>query len=481
MKISVFIAGFLFCIQLITAQTNNQILLNGNDSCQQLPEDKYIVIGNIFLKGNNITKDRILYREIEFKTGDTLNLNAFCVLAAKSKLNLLNRSLFNFVTIDTIRNPLEHEVVDIVVDVIERWYLWPLPIFELAERNFNAWWQTKDLRRANYGVFLTYNNFRGRNELLKLLLRAGYNQNYFLLYEIPYLNRKQNFGMGIQMGHSQSREIPIVTENNQQVFYRHEEGYARSQWYGKIRFSLRDGIHTNHQLSIGYERYKFADTVLLINPEFVRQSDAEMEMFTLEYSFKHDYRDSKPYPLRGHYTDFNFSQRGFGALKNSPDYFTLKSTFDFYNAISKRWFWAFTVTGKYASDDMEPYFLQQGLGFGNEFVRSFELFVVDGQSFGLVKSNLKFALVEPRKSQLPFIKLDKFGKIHYAAYLNLLFDAGYVINTVASVSNDYQNRLIYGTGLGLDLVTYYDLVWRFEYSVNQFGKSGFFIHFVAPI
>ncbi|MDP3445240.1 MAG: hypothetical protein Q8T08_20460 [Ignavibacteria bacterium] len=90
-------------------------------------------------------------------------------------------------------------------------------------------------------------------------------------------------------------------------------------------------------------------------------------------------------------------------------------------------------------------------------------------------------MVQPQKRDLPLIKMEKFSKIHYAAYLNLLFDVGYVINKDALPSNNYQNNTIFGTGLGLDLVTYYDLVWRFEYTINQFGDSGFYISFVAPI
>jgi outer membrane protein assembly factor BamA len=473
---------FLSFVQLSFAQ-NEKVNGNGSDSdaCANLPVDQFIVVGDIILKGNNRTRDRILMREIEFKSGDTLSYFDFCRLKTKSRQNLLNSSLFNFVDFDTIQNPQLVEIKDVEISVIERWYIWPLPIFELAERNFNTWWQTKDFRKANYGVFLTYNNFRGRNEVLKVLLRAGYNQNYFLLYEIPSINRKQNFGMGFLLGHSQSREIPYITESNKQIFYRHQDGYARSQWYGSVQLNFRRGIHNNHNLTIGYEAYRFADTILTLNPDFLKNENASLSLFQFNYKFRHDYRDSKPYPLNGHYFDAEINKRGFNILKDEPNYFTLKTTFDLYRPIRKRLYWAMSLSTKVSAGEPEPYFLQRGLGYNNEFVRSYELFVADGSAYGLLKSNIKYTLIEPRSGQLPYIKFDKFGKIHYAAYLNLIFDAGYVHNTLAGPTNNYQNRMLYGTGLGLDLVTYYDLVWRFEYSVNQFGNAGFFIHFVAPI
>lgn len=36
-----------------------------------------------------------------------------------------------------------------------------------------------------------------------------------------------------------------------------------------------------------------------------------------------------------------------------------------------------------------------------------------------------------------------------------------------------QNQLIYGGGIGLDFVTYYDMVFRLEYGINKFKELGF--------
>jgi hypothetical protein len=51
----------------------------------------------------------------------------------------------------------------------------------------------------------------------------------------------------------------------------------------------------------------------------------------------------------------------------------------------------------------------------------------------------------------------------------------------AEKMNNMSNSFLYGTGVGLDFVTYYDKVFRFEYSVNAKGEGGIFIHFIYPV
>jgi hypothetical protein len=58
---------------------------------------------------------------------------------------------------------------------------------------------------------------------------------------------------------------------------------------------------------------------------------------------------------------------------------------------------------------------------------------------------------------------------------------GYISDTRDNVLNPLANDLLVGYGLGIDLVTYYDWVIRFEYSFNKKGESGFFIHFMPSI
>ncbi len=159
------------------------LLYIGSSVCAQSGSDlnhaggkDYYRIDSIILSGNKITKDQIIFREIVFNTGDSLRSDRIDTLITRSRQNLMNTSLFNFVEIQkTFPDPGKANMV-IKVKVTERWYIWPTPILKLSDRNFNVWWQTKDLSRLSYGFYIDWRNFRGRKENLILRFQWGYNR-----------------------------------------------------------------------------------------------------------------------------------------------------------------------------------------------------------------------------------------------------------------------------------------------------------------
>jgi hypothetical protein len=42
------------------------------------------------------------------------------------------------------------------------------------------------------------------------------------------------------------------------------------------------------------------------------------------------------------------------------------------------------------------------------------------------------------------------------------------------------NQTLYGYGAGMDLVTYYDQVFRLEATINKHGVRGFYFHMTNP-
>ena len=109
---------------------------NIRDTTQSLSQDgSVVIIGQVNLIGNKVTRDKIIYREIEFKPGDTLTRSELDQRKRSSTSNLINRSIFNFVTFEEINN---EGVTDIDVEVTERWYIWPIPIINTAEPKFEC-------------------------------------------------------------------------------------------------------------------------------------------------------------------------------------------------------------------------------------------------------------------------------------------------------------------------------------------------------
>ena len=104
-----------------------------------------IEITNIIITGNKITKDDVLLRELTFKKGDVLSQASLEGKIKESKENLTNLMLFNFNHITFENNT---EKTDVYIEVVERWYIWPYPILEISERNFNVWWD--EFKESSY-------------------------------------------------------------------------------------------------------------------------------------------------------------------------------------------------------------------------------------------------------------------------------------------------------------------------------------------
>ncbi len=436
-----------------------------------------VVIQQIYISGNKITRDYIIYRELVFKTGDTLSVSDLEIKLQQSSENLMNISLFNFVS---IRHEVSGNKASIYIQLTERWYIWPIPQFDLADRNFNTWWKTQDFKRINYGVDLFVYNFRGRNETLEFLLSLGYDEKYGLAYKIPALNKKQTLGLILSSNYTRNHEVAVQTLHNKIVFYKDPLYYPKQSLTVAAGVSYRRNIHHSHIFQLGYEQYRFADTLLSLNPEYSNQKKLTSAYFTFYYQYKNDYRSYKPYPLEGHYFDVELSRSGLGILKDeNPGFFSLKSTYRKFWKLSSRLYEAIGFTASLTPDF--PYFVQNGLGFGRDFARGYEYYVISGQGFGLLKTNFKYALLPQKVKKISFIKTEKFNTIPYSFYMNLFLDAAYVYNQKTDIYNTLTNDLLLGTGIGIDFVTYYDKVLRVEYSFNRKGESGLFIHFMAAI
>ena len=94
-------------------------------------------IQNIQIEGLKTTKEATVLRELSFSIGDQVTIQELHSLLEENKSNLINQWLFNFVDFTPI---IKGNEADILIKVTERWYVWPYPIFEISERNFNIFW-----------------------------------------------------------------------------------------------------------------------------------------------------------------------------------------------------------------------------------------------------------------------------------------------------------------------------------------------------
>ena len=434
-----------------------------------------LFIKEILIIGNKKTKSSIILRELPFNRNDSVT--KLDSLIARSKENLMNIGLFNFVDINYIKEDVN--TVLIYINVSERWYLWPMPVFELADRNFNEWAQKKDMSRTNYGLYIRQDNFRGRDEILQFQFVYGYSHRLGLSYTIPYLNRKQNIGLSAGFLLSQNHEITYDVVGDKLQFYKNEELYVRKDFSSYIRINKRKGIYNYFITGLDYRRNSTIDSVLLLNPNYFVNKSTYQQALTISWGFRFDKRDYQAYALKGTYFEFDVFRSGFAALKNEPSIMAISTGLRKYFKINDKFHFSAMAKGRLTQVSKAPFFNQRAIGYGQDYIRGYDYYVLNGQNYLLMKSQLKYTLMKRRIYRSTLVKSEKFNQIPVAMYLNVFADGGYVQDKFYSRYNNLSNKFQYSYGVGYDYVTYYDLVFRFEFAFNRMKESGFFFRIGA--
>lgn len=448
-----------------------------------IPEDRLVVEG-FRIEGNQVTRAPIIVREMAFERGDTLLKMNLIPLLQRSRENLLNTSLFNFVYLDV--EHLQGNHIVILVTVTERWYIWPVPILEYAERNFNEFITNRQWDKIVYGAWLKWSNFRGRKEILQGKVRLGYINEYALAYQVPNLGRKQQHAIHNGFNINSQNEVSVATRYNRPVEYKPRTRPAQTKINAFSKYTFRPKLYSTHTLRIDYNDYSIADSVMIVSPGYLGTSIVtgeplnRLQFFELGYMFRHDIRDSKIYPLDGFMVKLSLIKVGLGIIPDFP-YSGMRATgvLMFHQKLSKRFYFYNATKIRYSSRKQNPHVLNRGLGY-QEFLSAYEPYVMDGSDFFVTKYNLKYQLIKPTTRTIPLIPLEQFNKIHYALYINVFADAGYVRNEFPDPTNTMVNTLQFSGGIGLDLVTYYDQVFRVDLAMNRYGEYGVFFHLETP-
>jgi hypothetical protein len=151
--LAAYILVLLASLTAIHGQEISPAIINENGRIPaQGSTSSEFTIRNIIITGNKKTRPEIILRELPFKSGETYTLNELVEKFESGKRQLMNMALFNDAVV-ALKNS-EGSLIDVMVDVKERWYLFPLPYFRPVDRNLNQWLVEKNAShdRVNYGV-----------------------------------------------------------------------------------------------------------------------------------------------------------------------------------------------------------------------------------------------------------------------------------------------------------------------------------------
>jgi len=436
-------------------------------------------INSIEIEGNKTTKKSTILRELSFQIGDTLTQESFSEKLIQSELNISSQWLFNF--IDFVPTYINNNI-DVVIKVVERWYVWPYPILEISERNFNVFYDSlkasnfTDFSRLNYGVFLNWYNFRGRNELLKIKFRKGYKEHYLFEYDIPYFNANKTIGTILNFELFRMEQFHYKTIDNKLLYTNLDNDYLRD-WNAAISLQYKKNLNTVHRFNIQHSLIETPLEVLSLNSTFLPESKNRFQYSKLEYHYENEKRNSITYPTKGSFNELmigyfnsaNTDFTNFSITAKTENHFTLKP----------RLFLGNSVKVKFQTNTELPYVLNESLGF-DDYLRGYEYYVLDGEHFAITKTALKYELVPKTNLQIPYFKMEQFKKAFYSVYFSIFADVGGVVDNQFSNENSLNNTLLASQGVSLDIVTYYDKLVRLEYSRNHLNEWGVFIHFSNP-
>ena len=436
-----------------------------------VPANSLFTVGNISITGNKKTKAEIILREIPFKPGEEYPLQVLVKKFEDARRQLMNTSLFNEVIVALKR--FDGYRVDIIINVKERWYIFPTPYLKPVDRNINQWIveQKASLSRINYGAKLLYNNVTGSNDKLRVFFIGGYTKQFSFSYDRPYIDKKLKWGMNVNFAIGKNREVNYNTINDKQVFLKDNNYYLRNFVTTRAELTYRRATKTRHRFGIGYVLEDVRDTILVLNPYYFKSARSRIQFPVVYYNLVYYDLDYIPYPTKGYAAEVSIGKSGFNNIinvwqlsaKGSGSWHTGRKTF--FNALAY---------GSVKLPFSQPYYNLRFLGYNDIFMQGYEYYVIDGVAGGYVKTTFTRELasfrinIPAKKGKEPqHIPVRIFGKVYG--------NAGYVYNPQPG-DNTLSNTMLYSGGFGIDILTFYDVTFKFEYSFNQLGQNGLFLH-----
>jgi outer membrane protein assembly factor BamA len=434
------------------------------------PSDIF-TIRNIVISGNKRTRESVILRELPFKSGEAYPLSEIVKKFEDARKQLMNTVLFHEVLVAL--KGFEGNNIDILIEVRERWYLFPVPYIKFVDRNINQWLveQHAKLDRVNYGLKLMYNNATGRNDKLNVYLISGYTKQVALNYDRPYIDKTMKWGLNIGLSEGKNREVNYNTLNNKQIFFKDTNNYVRSYFRTYAELTYRRAIKTRHRFGIAYTVESITDTIATLNPSYFKNGRNKTSFPEFYYLMNYYDVDYIPYPLKGYMAEVYLSKRG---LNNTINMWQLAVKGSGTWQIANKTYFNTRVAGSIKVPFEQPFINQRLLGYSDFSMQGYEYYVVDGVVGGYAKAilsreilNFDF-LVKKKNDDVPM-------HIPFRAYAKTFVNAGYMYHPSPG-SNTLNNRMLYSAGIGIDIITHYDFTFKLEWSFNLLGENGIYLH-----
>lgn len=427
-------------------------------------------VRNIFIEGNKKTRREIILREIPFKPGESYLLQELVKKFEVARKQLMNTTLFHEVGVSL--KSFDGYNIDVLVQVRERWYIFPVPYFKPVDRNLNQWIveQKAAINRVNYGAKLLWNNFTGRNDKLRAWVIGGYTKQVSLSYDRLYIDKRMKWGFNSGFAMGKNKEVNYNTINDKQAFLK-EDRYLRNFVNVSAEVTYRNAIKTRHRFGVTYINEVVSDTIVKLNPVYFPASQEKISFPTFYYRMSYYDLDYIPYPTKGYAAEIYVGKKG---LNQNINVWELSGSGTGVWHTGRNTFFTLIGYGGIKLPFKQPYVTQHMLGYSDIFLQGYEYYVIDGVIGTYLKTTFTRKLFA-FNIKLPSNKFWSAARIPFTFYGKIYGNAGYVYNPQPG-DNSLSNKMLYSGGVGIDVLTFYDFVLKLEWSFNQLGQNGLFLH-----
>jgi len=407
-----------------------------------LHSDSLISVESITITGNSRTKDFVIIREMSLQQGVIITSE----LLHYDQERIYSLGLFNQVLLNVV--PVSSGKADIVVEVSERWYIFPFPVFGIKDRNWKKFY---------YGAGLLHSNFRGRNEKIYTTIVLGYDPSFGIAYRNPFLTGDGAFQLDSRVAYNKIRNKSILAESGGENF---------DEWHFSLSVSLgrRFGIKHTIWLNTGYEivnvpHYKPGRTI---------STSGKDKFPIMGISYLYDTRDLFEYPSYG--TLVKVSAVKYGLFYHGVDIIRYSGDFRRYIPLNS----PFVFTGRMFTDIVAagptPSYNRTYFGY-SERIRGHFKAVKEGENIFGVSAELHYPLLSPVYINLTLLP-SEFSILKFGIFAAIFADAGTVwFRRNALALGNFSK----GYGFGIHFLLPYSFVLRTDYAWNEYRRGEFIL------
>ena len=302
------------------------------------------------------------------------------------------------------------------------------------------------------------------------------NKNISFTYNQPYFLSSLNSGLSISGRYVLGREVGYQTSYDNKTLNFDKNYYTSKIIGGSIAYTYRRAIKVKHVFSVSFSNIAVDDSVITkqYNPNYFNSASPTQNIIDFTYSYQFTDLDNVVYPLKGTNYRIGILKRGLG-ISNGLDMLSIDGNYKKFWELRKNLFADISTYGNVRLPFYQAYINQGSLGYGDNYLRGLQYYVIDGVVTGYVKSTLRkkiFGYTSHLHPRSIFYRY--FPHIPFNFYAKALTDIGGVYNK-PEFNTFLSNKFLYTTGVGIDFVTVYDFSLSAEFCFNQLNQKGVFL------